>query len=173
MTSRTMSLTPVRVRTTAWLTTHHPAGLLYGAVITGAVLGVTAGHGSAPGRVVAKTLVVVAVYYWADVYVRAFAEQFHEARSTLPRRLLRALAHESSVLLGAAPATVTYLLAVALGVGSSRSADFALWLTVVLLGLVAYLAARRVGVRRKTALVEGALAAPIGVLMIAAKALLH
>ncbi|HEY7720120.1 MAG TPA: hypothetical protein VH915_15250, partial [Pedococcus sp.] len=49
---------------------NNPEGLLYGMVITAAVLSTTAPHVDRAGRVVAVALFVVGIYWLADVYVR-------------------------------------------------------------------------------------------------------
>lgn len=151
----------------------NPAGLLYGAIITGAVMSATASHVESAARVIASCVFVVVVYWLADVYVRVFADQFQHGRSPLLRRLRAAARHEGRVLLGGVPALVVAAVATLLGAELSLAVDLALWLTVAELGAVAYLAARFVGDGRRTALVESLAAALLGVLMVLAKSLLH
>jgi VIT1/CCC1 family predicted Fe2+/Mn2+ transporter len=168
-----VELRDARHRTGLWVASRHPAGILYGAIITGAVISATAGHETSARRIVATTLFVLGVYWLADVYVRAFAHQFREGRDTLTHRLAAASRHESGVLLGGVPALGTFTIATALGMSSSTAADLALWLTVVVLGALAYLAARYAGAPIREALAEAALAGMLGILMIVSKALLH
>ncbi|GAA2744585.1 hypothetical protein GCM10009868_22800 [Terrabacter aerolatus] len=151
----------------------NPSGLLYGAIITGAVMSATAGHAPSTVRVVVASVFVLVVYWLADVYVRAFADQFDHGRSPLPRRLLLAARHESRVLLGGVPAVVLALVASILGAGTELAVDLALWLTVVELGAVGYLAARLVGADRRAAVGESLAAALLGLGMVLAKTLLH
>ena len=85
------------------------------------------------------------VYWLADIYVRAFAEPFHNGRSPLPRRLVAAARHESRVLLGGVPALAMTTVASLLGADTAFAVNLALWLTVAELGAVGYLLARYVG----------------------------
>jgi drug/metabolite transporter (DMT)-like permease len=166
-------LNEARHRTGQWVASRHPAGILYGVIITGAVISATAGHETSARRIVATTLFVLGVYWLADVYVRAFAHQFREGRDSLSHRLAAATRHESAVLLGGVPALATFTVATALGASTSTAADIALWLTVVVLGTLAYLAARYAGSPVREGLIEAALAGLLGVLMIVSKSLLH
>ena len=76
------------------------------------------------------------------VYVRVFAHQFREGRDPLRHCIAAAASYESGVLLGGVPALGTFAVATALGVTPSTAADIALWVTVIVLGSIAYLAAR-------------------------------
>jgi hypothetical protein len=162
-----------RHRAGLWVASRHPAGILYGVIITGAVISATAGHETSARRIVATTLFVLGVYWLADVYVRAFAHQFRQGRDTLLHRLAAAGRHESSVLLGGVPALGVFTIATALGMSSSTAADLALWLTVLVLATLAYLAARYADAPVREALIESALAGMLGILMIVSKSLLH
>ena len=168
-----MELRDSRDRAGQWVAARHPAGILYGVIITGAVISATAGHETSARRIVATTLFVLGVYWLADVYVRAFAHQFREGRDTLIHRLSSASRHESAVLLGGVPALGAFTIATALGASPSSAADIALWLTVLVLGSMAFLASRYAGSPVREALVEATLAGMLGVIMIVSKSLLH
>jgi len=156
-----------------WVAGRHPSGLLYGVIITGAVMSATAGHGTSAQRIVASTVFVLGVYFLADVYVRVFAHQFREGRASIGHRFASAASHESGVLLGGVPALGTFAVSTALGVSPSTAADIALWVTVVVLGTIAYLAARYAGSTVREALLESAVAGLLGILMVVSKSLLH
>jgi len=163
----------VRERAARIIAQGNPAGLLYGAIITGAVMSATANHAPSTARVVIAAVFVLAVYWLADVYVRAFADQFHNGRSSLPGRLARASRHESRVLAGGVPAIVVVLVASLLGADTALAVSLALWLTAVELGAVGYLAARHVGASRRAAFGESLAAALLGLVMVLAKTFLH
>src|SRR6476619_6811824 len=126
----------------------NPGGLLYGAILTGAVMSATAGHVATAYGVIGPCLFVVSVYWLAAVYVSAFAAPVRDGRSPLSRRLRAAARDESRVLLGGVPA-------------------------LVLLGAVAFLAGRFVGNSRVAAFRESLAASLLGVLMVVAKSFLH
>ena len=168
-----MAVRNPRSQTTEWIASRHPDTILYGIIITGAVMSATAGHETSARRIVATTLFVLGIYWLADLYVRAFAEQFHGARRALSERIPAAARHESGVLLGGVPALGTFTVMTAVGVAPGFAADVALWLTVAELGGLGYLSARRAGATAREALVEAAFAALLGVLMVVSKTLLH
>lgn len=168
-----MGLRETRQQTGEWVASRHPSGLLYGVIITGAVISAVAGHDTSDRRIIASAIFVLGVYFLADVYVRVFAHQFREGRDSLRHRIASATRHESGVLLGGVPALATIAVATALGVKASTAADIALWETVIVLGSIAYLASRYAGWPVREALVESALAGLLGVLMVVAKSLLH
>jgi hypothetical protein len=151
----------------------NPGGLLYGAILTGAVMSATAGHVATAYGVIGPCLFVVSVYWLADVYVSAFAAPFRHGRSPLSRRLRAAARDESRVLLGGVPALVLLVVTSLFGAGASLAVDLALWLTVVELGAVAFLAGRFVGNSRVAAFRESLAASLLGVLMVVAKSFLH
>ena len=163
----------VRERATRLIAQGNPAGLLYGAIITGAVMSATANHVPSTARVLVAAVFVLVVYWLADVYVRAFAEPFHNGRSPLPKRLVAAARHESRVLLGGVPALAMTIVASVLGADTALAVNLALWLTVTELGAVGYLAARYVGSSPRTAVGESLAAALLGVVMVVAKTFLH
>ena len=163
----------VRERATRLIARGNPAGLLYGAIITGAVMSATANHVPSTARVLVAAVFVLVVYWLADVYVRAFAEPFHNGRSPLPKRLVAAARHESRVLLGGVPALAMTIVASVLGADTALAVNLALWLTVTELGAVGYLAARYVGSSPRSAVGESLAAAVLGVVMVVAKTFLH
>ena len=168
-----MRLTNPRGKVTRWIASRHPAAILYGIIIAGAVISATAGHETSGGRVVGTTIFVLVVYWLADLYVRAVAEQFGGGRRSLPRRLRGAAARESGVLLGGVPALLVVIVMTFTGTSVGSAADVALWLTVVELGALAYLAARHAGATVREALIDAGLAALLGVVMVVSKTLLH
>jgi len=168
-----VDLKRARQHTGEWVAGRHPSGLLYGVIITGAVMSASAGQETSAQRIVATTGFVLGIYFLADVYVRVFAHQFREGRDSIGHRFAAAASHESGVLLGGVPALGTFAVATALGVPPSTAVDIALWVTVIVLGAIAYLAARYAGSPVREALVESALAGLLGVLMVVSKSLLH
>ena len=57
----------VRERATRLIAQGNPAGLLYGAIITGAVMSATANHVPSTGRVLVAAVFVLIVYWLADI----------------------------------------------------------------------------------------------------------
>ena len=155
-----------------WLAARHPAELLYGAIVSAAVL-TTATHVEGSQRVAVITLVVLVIYWCGHVYVHAVSRQFEGDDRRLGSRLRVATAHEIGVLLGGLPAIVVYVVAAAVGASTNTAATVAVYFSVVLLGGVGYLGARRSGLGGRALMLETAGAATFGVLIVALKTLLH
>jgi hypothetical protein len=150
-----------------------PAGLLYGAIISAAVLATVSVHDDDATRVAITTGGFLIIYWMADVYIRAISVRFDGDRSLLRRRMRAAAVHESSVLKGGLPGIVIYLLAYTLAGDSSDAAFLALSFSIVLLMVIGYLGAHRAGTTGRAALAEAVVAGLFGVVIITAKSLLH
>jgi hypothetical protein len=109
----------------------------------------------------------------AHVYIHALSRQFDGDTRHFLLRLRTSSAHETSVLKGGVPAILVYVGASAAGMNISSAAATAVYFTVVLLAAVGYLGAHQAGLRGRAVLLEVAGAASVGVLIVAAKALLH
>jgi hypothetical protein len=162
-----------RTAAAGWVAAADPAGLLYGAIVSAAVLATVSAHAEDFESVALATGVVLVVYWMSHVYIDTLSRQFDgDSRGFLPR-LRTAAVHETSVLKGGLPAIVVYVVATALGADVGSAAAYAVYFTVVLLAAVGYLGAHRAGARGRAMVLEIAGAASFGVLIVIAKALLH
>ncbi len=151
-----------------------PAGLLYGAIVTAAVLATVSAHAGQKEHVAIATVVVLVMYWLAHVYVATQSMQYDGDQRPVHRRLGTAVRHETSVLKGGVPALVVYLAGgLLLGLDPADAAAVALFFSVGFLMLAGYLGAHRAGMRTRQALVEGAVAGLLGVVAVLAKYVLH
>lgn len=156
-----------------WVAAADPKGLLYGAVVSAAVLATASSHAKDSARVGVVTALVLVIYWMAHVYVDTLASRFGgDARPALAR-LRRSSAKETSVLKGGVPAIVVYVVASASGADPADAAAVAVYFSVALLAAVGYLGALQAGLRGRAVLLDVAGAAAFGVLIVAAKTLLH
>ena len=162
-----------RVKAAGWLARTDPAGLLYGAIVSAAVLATVSAHAEGSEFVALATGVVLVVYWMAHVYIDALSRQFDGDTRHFLLRLRTSSAHETSVLKGGLPAIFVYVVASAAGMKIASAAATAVYLSVVLLAAVGYLGAHQAGLRGRAVLLEVAGAASFGVLIVIAKALLH
>ena len=163
----------IRVATARWIAESHPAGLMLGAVLVAAVLAVVDDEDASEAVVVASTAGVLVVYWFTHSYVDALARGISGDGHHLMHRLLRAAGREVALLLGGAPALVTFGLALSLGVGFSHAVEAALWLTLVILTVAGYLAGHLAGISGWRLAAETAFAALVGVFMVLLRTLLH
>ncbi|MFD4993461.1 hypothetical protein ACFWH7_18580 [Cellulosimicrobium cellulans] len=150
-----------------------PHDLLYGAIVAGFVMAVSSVHAPTGDRVVVATGLVAVGYWLAHCYVDAVSGRFRDSGHSLWDRTLAALRLNVGVLLGAVPGIAVYLLASAFGLDVEDAALVAVWFTVVLLGVVGFLAAYRAGARGGRLVGETLLAAAFAGVVIAVKYLLH
>ncbi len=162
-----------RVRAARWVTRADPGGLLYGAIVSAAVLVTVSAHAEGTDHVILATAGFLVVYWMAHVYIETLSTQFRGDHNPFARRLQHAAGHEASVLKGGAPAIVVYALASLLGADASNAAAVAAYFSVALLVVIGYLGAHQAGVRGWPLLGEVAAAGSFGLLIVAGKALLH
>jgi hypothetical protein len=162
-----------RVRAARWLTHTDPAGLLYGAIVSAAVLATVSAHSEDAAFVGVATALVLFVYWMAHVYIRTLSTQLDGDTRHFLLRLRSSSAHETSVLKGGVPAILVYVVANAAGADTDSAAAVAVYFAVFLLAAVGYLGAHQGGLRGRAVVLEVAGAASFGVLIVAAKTLLH
>jgi VIT1/CCC1 family predicted Fe2+/Mn2+ transporter len=168
-----VSVSPQAPRATGLLLRFDPAGLLYGAVVSAATLGVLA-HADESTRVAIATSGVLLVYWSAHVYIHAFSKQLTgEHTGLFIERTRESAREELGVLVGGLPAVAVYVVLVAVGVHPPTAGYISLLVVVVLLFTVGYLGAIRAGLTRRVALVEAVGAGSFGVVIVLMKALLH
>jgi len=147
--------------------------LLYGAVVTGSVLAVSAAHAETADRVAIGAAGVALIYWLAHVYVDAIGGRFADAEHTMNQRLVEALRTNTGVLVGSIPPILVFVLARLVGFDVVTASFVALWFTVVLLAAAGAYAASRAGARGWALALETATAAGFGLVVILLKYLLH
>lgn len=162
-----------RLRAAGWLANTDPAGLLYGAIVSAAVLATVSAHSAGTTFVGVATALVLVVYWLSHVYIETLSRQLDGDERHFMPRLRAAVVHEASVLKGGTPAILVYLAASRSGADVDTAAAMAVYFTVVLLAAVGYLGAHQAGVTGGALVAEIAGAASFGVLIVAAKTLLH
>ena len=150
-----------------------PAGLLYGAIVTAAVLVTAGGHTDSVAQVVASWAVVLGTYYLAHVYVHAAESQFDGDDHHILHRSWVAARAEVAVLEGGIPAMVVFLAFASTDAEVGQAAKTALLFTIALLAAFGYVGARHSGRSRAASWVEAFGASLLGVVMVVAKTLLH
>ena len=169
-----MTQSSQRVRAAGWLTHTDPAGLLYGAIVSAAVLATVSAHAEGSEFVALATAMVLVVYWMAHVYIAALVSASSTATpaTSCSACARRAPTRRASSRAACRPSSSTWGRTLP-GWTSARPLTAAVYFTVVLLAAVGYLGAHQAGLRGRAALLEVAGAASFGVLIVAAKALLH
>jgi hypothetical protein len=162
-----------RAATASWLASADPAGLLYGAIVSAAVLATISAHAEDSTHVALATSAVLVIYWMAHVYIETLSRQLGGDERHFLVRLRTASGHETSVLKGGVPAILVYVVTDAAGAEKGTAAAIAVYFSVVLLAFVGYLGAHRAGLRGRLLVLEVLGAASFGVVIVAAKTLLH
>ncbi|CAM3247717.1 hypothetical protein NODU109028_06545 [Nocardioides dubius] len=168
-----MTQSPAKRHPWTFLPGTSPADAVYGAIVSAATIGAVGLHVETIGRLCAVWAFVVWTYWMAHVYVHVVSHHLAGQMSSVGRRLRDALRGEFGVVLGALPGLVVVLLVGLFDGEPATAASTTLLVTVVLLFGLGYFGARRLGAGLALAVGEGLLASSLGVVMIAAKALLH
>jgi hypothetical protein len=145
--------------------------LIEGAVVVGALL-VVVSHGSSDTRVVATALGVLAIYWLTHAYAHALSGTLSQ-RERLFGLLLRAIRHDSRIVVGGLPALLVFSAALAVGTEFDNAVFAALWTTILFLTGVGFFAGRRIGLRGWHLALEALLAGSAGTFMLLLKTLLH
>ncbi|HWL96303.1 MAG TPA: hypothetical protein VNP20_03105 [Nocardioidaceae bacterium] len=163
----------VRLAAADWLAQAHPAGLMHGAVVMGAVLALVSDHEEPMISVTGTAATILVVYWLTHAYADALSRGITGDRRHLTKRLVRSARHETAVLLGGLPALLTFALFMGFGASFVDAIDAALWLTLLMLTGAGYLAAHLAGITRWRLVGETAFAFFVGGLMVTLNSLLH
>jgi hypothetical protein len=156
--------------TDAWRSHRNPAGILFGALVTGAVIAVSSAA-TDKARTIMLAVIQVLIVYWAThVYTRVIADRLTDPSATFLERSKESLQHELSVLLGGVPALGVFALAVAAGASTSRAANLALAATVVLFATAGYAVGRQAKATGWNLIGEVGAAVVLGVVIVVLKA---
>jgi hypothetical protein len=150
-----------------------PSGLLYGAIVSAAVLVTVSAHATGKEQVVATTTVFLVVYWMAHVYIQTLSTQFRGDRHGFLSRLGTSARHETGVLKGGIPAIVVYTVVALATHDKSTGALVAAYFSVVLMMAIGYLGAHQAGVRGWPLVGEVAAGASFGIIIVIGKSFLH
>jgi hypothetical protein len=162
-----------RIRMAIALAEAHPAGLMHGAVVMGAVLALAPHTSSTPLQVAGGATAVLVIYWLTHAYTNALGRGIAGDQRHLTRRLVHSARHEVAVILGGLPTILALSLTAGAGARLDTAVTAALWLTLAMLAGVGYLAAHLAGISGWRLVGETAFAALFGASMIVLNSLLH
>lgn len=146
--------------------------LIEGAVVVGALLVVVSHADSDDTRVVVTALGVLVIYWLTHAYAHALSETLTHRRR-LFGLLFRAIRHDSTILLGGVPALGLFAILLVIGVDFGTAVVAGLWMTIIFLAGVGFVAGYRTGLRGWRLGVEALLAGSAGAFMLLLKTFLH
>ena len=165
-------MTTTRSAIATRLAAGNPVRLLYGAVVSAAVLAVI-DDTEPPVTVLVSVGSVLIVYWLVHVYVEALATRIVTPGRSGGASLRTALRQEASILAGGVPALVVLAVAFLFGAAVGTAINLAQWTTVLLLAVAGHLGGYRAGLTGWRLALATLNATLIGVLTIALKTVLH
>jgi hypothetical protein len=151
----------------------NPAGAVYGMIVIGALLAAESGRHEGYPDAVGSTLIALGLYWFAHAYAEVLGRRLADHERLTAAALGRALAHDWTIVRGAAIPLLALLLAWALGAARETAVNAALWSTVASLIAFELLAGVRSRATRGELALEGCVGILMGLAILALKVLLH
>jgi hypothetical protein len=149
-----------------------PVGWLYGTMVTASLFTLAGLHPGSYERLLAVVVLTLTMYWMSHVYVRVVETRMSDPGRTLLELVRESLRHESPMLLGGAPAVLTYLAFLISG-SSSHASIAAIWVSVALLGFIGYRIGVRVGATGIRLVREAIGCSLFGIALVGLKVFLH
>jgi hypothetical protein len=146
--------------------------LIEGAVVVGALLVVVSHAESDDTRVVLTALGVLVIYWLTHAYAHALSQTLRHRRR-LFGLLFHAIRRDSTILLGGVPALGLFAILLITGADFGTAVVAGLWMTIIFLAAVGFVAGYRMGLRGWRLGLEALLAGSAGAFMLLLKTFLH
>jgi len=153
-------------------TAENPGGIVYGAILVGALLAAESGHPETFKEAVASGLTGAAVFWLLHAYASALGWRVaHQERLTM-RVLLQSLADEWAIVPGAAVPLLTLVVAGLAGATLESAVNVAIWASVASIIALEVGAGIHAGARGTELVLDAAIGAILGGAILALKAIL-
>jgi hypothetical protein len=151
----------------------NPAGVIYGIVVTGALLAAESTRQENLVEAVGATSVTLVLYWLAHAYSKALGDRLESGHAWSAIQLLRIVGHEAALLKGAALPLVVLVVAALAGTGTPDAVLAALVATGLLLVVLELIAGRRARLTGLELAVQVVVTASLGVGVVLLKWVVH
>jgi hypothetical protein len=151
----------------------NPSGAVYGMIVIGALLAAESGLHETYLETISSAAVATALYWLAHAYAGALGQRLATGACLTPAVLVRALAHDRSLIQGASVPLLALSAAWIVGAPQQTAVTAALWSAIVSLILFELIAGLRARASAGEILLETSIGATIGLGILALKAILH
>jgi hypothetical protein len=151
----------------------NPAGAVYGTITVGAVLAAESAQRETYARTLGAVVITMLLYWLAHSYASFAARRLLLGEELKIRGLAWTMAHELSLLIGAAIPLATLLIWWAAGANLASGVNAAIWTSAAMILIVELAAGLRARLFGRALLAQAALGALLGLLVIALKLVLH
>lgn len=150
-----------------------PGGVVYGIIVIAALLAAESGEHDSYLATVASAALATALYWLAHSYAQALGSRLRSQERLTAARLGRALAHDLSIVRGAAVPLAALLAAWAAGASQQTGVTVALWGAIASLIAFELAASARAGAGARELLLDAGVGASMGVAIVLLKVLVH
>jgi hypothetical protein len=160
-------------RRRADVTSERVFGLIYGAIAVGALLAAEDATDTTFGETVASVAVALTLYWLAHSYALLTSRRLRHGQKLTLRGLAEAMISELWIVAGAAEPLIALIIFWVLGAKLSSAETAAIWAAAVMVLAIEVVAGIRAKLTGRELLIQAALGATLGLLVIVLSAILH
>ncbi len=147
-------------------------GVVYGAILVGALLAAESGHHDSYGQTIASGFTAAAVFWLLHAYASALGRRVARQERLTAGVLVRSLGHEWAIMPGAAIPLLALVIAWVAGAGLQTAVNVAIWTSVASIVAFEIGAGINAGARGSELVLDAAVGAILGASILALKAML-
>jgi hypothetical protein len=151
----------------------NPARVVYGTIVVAVLLAAESAERETYAETVIAVVVALLLYWFAHAYAESAAERIAERARLTVEELVRSMVHESPIMLGAAVPLLPLLIWWAVGASLTGAVSAAIWTSAGIIVVFELVAGLRAHLTGKELVVQIAVGAALGLLVIVLKLLLH
>jgi len=153
-------------------TAENPGGVVYGAILVGALFAAESGSHDSYAQAIASGITLAAVFWLLHAYASALGRRLERQERLTAGVLLRSLEHEWAVMPGAAIPLLALVIAGAAGASLHTAENLAIWTSVACIVGFEIGAGINAGARGTELALDAAVGAILGASILALKAML-
>lgn len=151
----------------------NPSGAIYGVIVIGSLLAAESGLHETYLDTLSSAAVAATLYWVAHAYAGALGQRLATGERLTPAVLIRALAHDRTLIQGASVPLLALSAAWIVGAPQQTAVTAALWSAIASLVALELIAGLRAHATAGEILLETIIGATIGLGILALKAILH
>jgi hypothetical protein len=149
------------------------ARFVYGTIVVAVLLAAETAERETYGETVIAVVVALLLYWFAHAYAESAAERIADRARLTVDELVRSMVHESPIILGAAVPLVPLLIWWAVGASLTSAVSVAIWTSAGMIVVYELIAGLRANLSGKDLILQIAIGAGLGLLVIVLKLVLH
>ena len=153
------------------LPSENAGGVVYGAILVGALLAAESGHHDTYGEAIASGFTAAAVFWLLHAYASALGLRVARQERLTAAVLARSLGHEWAIMPGAAVPLLVLVVGWAFGAGLGTAVDVAIWSSVAIIVLYEIGAGIIAGARGTELVLDAVVGAVLGASVLGLKAI--